>query len=56
MRACEISALQWKHISLDERRLLAPVEDSRAMARLNATVLETMSELHSVPSVSASLP
>jgi integrase len=49
LRACEIKALQWKHISLEERRLSVRRSKTPAGWRdpsLNDTCVEALGELH----------
>lgn len=50
LRACEIKALQWKHVSWDDRRLSVRRSKTPAGWRdpsLNETCLEALRELHS---------
>jgi integrase len=50
LRACEIKSRQWKHVSLEERRLSVRRSKTAAGWRdpsLNATCLEALCELHS---------
>jgi integrase len=50
LRACEIKSLQWKHVSLEDRRLSVRRSKTAAGWRdpsLTATCLEALCELHS---------
>jgi integrase len=49
LRACEIKALQWKHLSFDDKRLSVRRSKTPAGSRdpsLTQTCLETLRELH----------